>query len=43
MVNIGFNGLGLFGTPTFFQFIFKGGILVVAVALSTIARRFARP
>jgi ribose transport system permease protein len=42
IVNIGFNGLGLIGTPTFFQFVFKGGILVFAVALSTIARRYAR-
>ncbi len=42
IVNIGFNGLGLIGTPTFFQFIFKGGILVFAVALSTLARRYSR-
>lgn len=42
IVNIGFNGLGLIGTPTFFQFVFKGGILVFAVALSTVARRYAR-
>lgn len=42
VVNIGFNGLSLMGTPTFWQFIFKGGILVLAVALSTVARRYAR-
>jgi ribose transport system permease protein len=42
VVNIGFNGLSLVGTPTFWQFIFKGGILVLAVALSTIARRYAK-
>jgi ribose transport system permease protein len=42
VVNIGFNGLSLFGTPTFWQFVFKGGILVLAVALSTIARRYSR-
>jgi ribose transport system permease protein len=42
IVNVGFNGLGLLGTPTFFQFVFKGGILVFAVALSTIARKYAR-
>lgn len=30
------------GTPTFWQFVFKGGILVLAVALSTIARRYSR-
>ena len=42
VVNIGFNGLSLLGTPTFWQFVFKGGILVLAVALSTVARRYAR-
>jgi ribose transport system permease protein len=42
IVNIGFNGLSLLGTPTFWQFIFKGGILVLAVALSTIARRYGK-
>lgn len=42
LVNVGFNGLSLLGTPTYFQYIFQGGILVFAVALSTIARRLAR-
>ncbi len=42
VVNTGFNGLSLLGTPTFWQFIFKGGILVLAVALSTVARRYSR-
>ena len=42
LVNIGFNGLSLFGTPTFWQYVFKGGILVLAVALSTIARRYSK-
>lgn len=42
VVNIGFNGLSLLGTPTFWQFVFKGGILVLAVALSTIARRYSK-
>jgi len=42
IVNIGFNGLSLLGTPTFWQYVFKGGILVLAVALSTIARRYAK-
>lgn len=42
VVNIGFNGLSLMGTPTFWQFVFKGGILVLAVALSTIARRYSK-
>lgn len=42
VVSVGFNGLALLGTPTFWQYIFKGGILVLAVALSTVARRYAR-
>lgn len=42
IVNIGFNGLSQLGTPTFFQYIFQGAILAAAVALSTIARRYAR-
>lgn len=42
VVNVGFNGLSMMGTATFWQYIFKGGILVLAVALSTIARRYAR-
>lgn len=42
LVNVGFNGLSLLGTPVFYQYLFKGGILVAAVALSTIARKFAR-
>lgn len=42
VVNVGFNGLSLMGTPTFWQYIFKGGILILAVALSSIARRYAK-
>ena len=38
---VGFNGLSIFGAPTHFQPIFKGGILVFAVGLSTLARRYA--
>jgi ribose transport system permease protein len=38
---VGFNGLSIFGAPTFFQPIFKGGILVLAVGLSALARRYA--
>jgi ribose transport system permease protein len=41
LVNLGFNGLSLLGTPVFYQYLFKGGILVAAVALSTIARKRA--
>lgn len=42
IVNVGFNGLGILGTPTFYQFVFKGGILIFAVAVSTIARKYAK-
>jgi ribose transport system permease protein len=38
---VGFNGLSIFGAPTFFQPIFKGGVLVLAVGMSTLARRYA--
>ncbi|MGD9914937.1 MAG: ABC transporter permease, partial [Rhizobiaceae bacterium] len=38
---VGFNGLSIFGAPTYFQPIFKGGILVLAVGMSTLARRYA--
>ncbi|MDQ1596799.1 MAG: ribose transport system permease protein, partial [Microbacteriaceae bacterium] len=36
------NGLSLVGTPTFWQYVFKGGILVFAVAMSTVARRYSK-
>lgn len=42
IINTGFNGLSIFGADTFYQFVFKGGILVLAVALSTVARRYSR-
>lgn len=42
IINTGFNGLSIFGVDTFYQYVFKGGILVLAVALSTVARRYAR-
>lgn len=41
-IAIGFNGLALLGAATFWQNIFKGGVLVVAVSMSTVARRWAR-
>jgi ribose transport system permease protein len=40
-IQIGFNGLAIFGAPTFAQNFFRGGILIVAVGLSTVARIFA--
>ncbi len=41
IIQIGFNGLAIFGAPTFFQYIFQGAILVGAVALSTVASKYA--
>jgi ribose transport system permease protein len=38
---VGFNGLAILGAPTHFQPIFKGGILILAVGMSALARRFA--
>lgn len=38
-VGVAFNGLALMGAPTFYQYLFKGILLVAAVAVSTIARR----
>lgn len=40
-VAIGFNGLAIFSAPTFAQYMFSGGLLVTAVALSTLSRRYA--
>ncbi|WBU37472.1 ABC transporter permease [Homoserinibacter sp. YIM 151385] len=42
IIAVGFNGLSIFGAPTFVQPIFKGAILVLAVGLSTLARRYAK-
>lgn len=41
IIGIGFNGLSIFGLSTFYQYLFNGGILIVAVGLSTVARRYA--
>lgn len=40
-IGIGFNGLAIFGVPTFVQYFFRGGILVLAVGLSSVARVLA--
>ena len=42
IIAVGFNGLSIFGAPTWFQPIFKGAILILAVGLSTLARRYAK-
>jgi ribose transport system permease protein len=40
-IGIGFNGLAIFGVPTFVQYYFRGGILILAVGLSSVARVLA--
>ena len=40
-VAIGNNGLAILGAPIFTQFMFSGGLLVVAVALGSVSRRYA--
>jgi ribose transport system permease protein len=39
-VGVGFTGLVIFGAPTFYQYLFEGVLLVLAVGLSTTARRY---
>jgi ribose transport system permease protein len=40
-IGIGFNGLAILGVPTFVQYFFRGGILILAVGLSSVARSLA--
>jgi ribose transport system permease protein len=42
VIAVGFNGLSIFGTPSYVQNIFQGAVLVLAVGLSTLARRYAK-
>jgi ribose transport system permease protein len=39
-VAVGFNGLAIFSAPAFTQYLFAGGLLIVAVALSTLSRKY---
>ena len=41
IIAFGFNGLNIFGAPTFSQYIFQGAILIVAVGLSSLGRLLA--
>jgi ribose transport system permease protein len=41
IIVVGFNGLNIFGAPTFSQYVFQGAILIVAVALSSLGRVLA--
>lgn len=42
IIGVAFNGLAIFGAPTFFQYLLNGAILVVAVTLGSVARRYVR-
>lgn len=42
IIGVIYNGLAIFGAPAFDQYVVKGIILVGAVALSTVARKYAR-
>ncbi|MEU6783046.1 hypothetical protein ABZ912_27945 [Nonomuraea angiospora] len=39
IVTVTFNGLSLLGAQSYVQFLFQGGILVAATALSSTSRR----
>ena len=41
IIVFGFNGLNIFGAPTFSQFVFQGAILIVAVGLASLGRSLA--
>jgi ribose transport system permease protein len=43
IIAVGFNGLAIFGAPTFYQYVFQGAILIVAVGLSSLGRLYAAP
>ena len=41
IIAFGFNGLNIFGAPTYSQYIFQGSILIIAVGLSSLGRLLA--
>lgn len=41
VIAVGFNGLNIFGAPTFSQYILQGAILILAVGLSSLGRVIA--
>lgn len=41
IIAFGFNGLNIFGAPTFSQYVFQGSILIIAVGLSSLGRQLA--
>ena len=42
IIAVGFNGLAIFGAPTFYQYVFQGATLILAVGLSSLGRRYAQ-
>ena len=42
IIRVVFNGLAIFGVPTFFQYLAQGVILILAVSLSTVSRILAQ-
>ena len=42
IIAVGFNGLAIFGAPTFYQYLFQGAILILAVGLSSLGRLFSQ-
>ncbi|HVG48345.1 MAG TPA: ABC transporter permease [Rubellimicrobium sp.] len=41
IIAFGFNGLNIFGAPTWSQYVFQGAILILAVGLSSLGRHLA--
>jgi ribose transport system permease protein len=41
IIAFGFNGLNIFGAPTFSQYVLQGAILIIAVGLSSLGRAIA--
>ncbi len=41
IIAVGFNGLNIFGAPTFSQYVLQGAFLIVAVGLSSLGRSIA--
>ena len=41
IIAFGFNGLNIFGAPTFSQYVLQGAILIIAVGLSSLGRSIA--
>lgn len=42
IIRVVFNGLAIFGVPTFFQYLAQGAILILAVSLSTVSREISK-